>query len=117
MYWDKVLNEVLNKNTLRLFTLKPYYHKKEIKTNYRRIRGMYKLGGKFNDIYFTRREAECMVQLLNGKTMRGAAEILNLSVRTVEFYVKNMYKKLNCHSKAELIDLVLQSDFLNSIDF
>jgi DNA-binding CsgD family transcriptional regulator len=117
MYWDKVLNEVLNKSTLRLFTLKPCYHKKEIKTNHRRKRGMYKLGGKFNDIYFTRREAECMVQLLNGKTMRNAAKVLDLSVRTVEFYVKNMYKKLNCRTKIELIDLVMQSDFLNSIDF
>lgn len=73
---------------------------------------MYGLGEKFKDVYFTKREADCMTRLLRGKTIEGVAKELDLSPRTVEFYIKNMKKKLNCKTKFELIDLVLESDFL-----
>lgn len=120
MYWDKVLDEVLNKRAVRLFTINHSYsssNKKESKSKQRRKHRMYKLGEKFNDIYFTRREAECMAQLLKGKSMRGTAKVLNLSIRTVEFYVKNMRRKLNCRTKFELVDAVMHSNFLSNIDF
>ena len=120
MYWDKVLDEVLNKRAVRLFTTNYSYscsNKKGYKSKQRRKYRMYKLGEKFNDIYFTRREAECMAQLLKGKSIRSTAKILKLSIRTVEFYVNNMRKKLSCHTKFELIDLVMHSDFLSNIDF
>ncbi|MCK4609098.1 MAG: helix-turn-helix transcriptional regulator [Gammaproteobacteria bacterium] len=88
----------------------------QIVTKKRRKRGMYFLGDNFKGIYFTQREAECMMQLLQGKSFSGAAEKLNLSPRTVEFYVKNMRKKLNCDSKFELIAQVRDSDFLNNFN-
>ena len=78
---------------------------------------MYKLGIKFKDISFSRREAECMSHLLRGRSIRGAAKKLGLSHRTVEFYVKKMKKKLNCNTKYELIALVVDSDFLQNVDF
>ena len=77
----------------------------------------YGLGGKHGSAYFTRREAECMVLLLKGKTISGVAKILKLSPRTVEYYIKNMKSKLGCRTKYELIDLVYASDFMNNVDF
>lgn len=77
----------------------------------------YGLGLKYGDIYFTKREAECMVLLLKGKTIDGVAKLLQLSPRTVEYYVKNMKAKIGCRTKFELIDLVHDSDFLKNIDF
>lgn len=73
---------------------------------------MYYLGEKFKDIYFSKREADCMCHLLSGKSFNGIAENLNLSPRTIEFYIKNMKKKVDCHTKFELIELVMGSDFL-----
>ena len=78
-------------------------------------RKYYYLGQQFPNIYFTRREAECMVLMLQGYTLVGVAKHLNLSVRTIEFYVKNMKIKLAVDSKMELIQLVLKTDFLTKL--
>lgn len=77
----------------------------------------YKLGAKYGNAYFTRREAECMVCLLKGKKIKDVAMILRLSPRTVEFYIKNMKDKVCCRTKFELIDLVNTSEFMKHIDF
>lgn len=76
----------------------------------------YELGAKYNGIYFTRREAECMVELLKGKTLSSVATILGISKRTIEFYLKNMKIKVGCRTKFELIDFVNASEFLKNID-
>ena len=73
---------------------------------------VYSLGKKHANVYFTRREAECMLLLLKGKTIGAVANILNLSPRTVEYYVKNMKSKLGCRTKFELLDTVHASDFI-----
>jgi DNA-binding CsgD family transcriptional regulator len=66
---------------------------------------MYSLGPRFEDIYFSKREAECMVYLFAMEI----AKKLGLSRRTIEFYIKNMKKKLDCQNKDELITLVENS--------
>ena len=71
----------------------------------------YALGDAYPNIHFTPREAQCMVLLIRGQTMKTAARCLQLSPRTVEYYVRNMRIKLQCSSKAELIDRVMMSDF------
>jgi DNA-binding CsgD family transcriptional regulator len=77
----------------------------------------YGLGDKHGSAYFTRREAECMVLLLKGKTINSVAYALKLSPRTVEYYIKNMKSKLGCRTKFELVDLVYASDFIKNVDF
>jgi DNA-binding CsgD family transcriptional regulator len=77
----------------------------------------YGLGSKYGSAYFTKREAECMVLLLKGKTISSVANILNLSPRTVEYYIKNMKSKLGCRTKFELVDLVYASEFMKNVDF
>ena len=83
----------------------------------KRVLAVYKLGAKYGDMYFTKREAECMVWLLRGKTINGVATILQLSPRTVEYYIKNMKIKVGCRTKFELIDLVYASEFVRNLDF
>lgn len=77
----------------------------------------YSLGARYGDVYFTRREAECMVWLLEGKKLEDIAMILGLSIRTVEYYIKNMKAKVGCRSKFNLIDLVRASDFIEEFNF
>lgn len=77
----------------------------------------YGLGSKHGNAYFTRREAECMVLLLKGKAINSVANILKLSPRTVEYYIKNMKAKLGCRTKFDLVDLVYASEFMKNVDF
>jgi DNA-binding CsgD family transcriptional regulator len=125
MYWDKVLREVLNKhiavqeykvtNVATLYSNKMQQSLK--KTLYQTGKKNYCLGPKYNGAYFTKREAECMMMLIKGKTINKAAIALRLSPRTVEFYLKNMKAKVRCRTKHELIEKVLESSFLQNLDF
>jgi DNA-binding NarL/FixJ family response regulator len=76
----------------------------------------YYLGEEFPNIYLTGREADCMVLLLHYYTNEEVAEKLNLSTRTIEFYVKNMRQKLNCHSKIQLVDRIQRTEFMKFVD-
>ena len=82
-----------------------------------RVLAAYSLGRKYGSVYFTKREAECMVLLLKGKTINGVAAELTLSPRTVEYYIKNMKSKVGCRTKFELVDLVHASEFIDNVDF
>lgn len=52
------------------------------------------------------REGEIMQLLYRGHTKKGIADILVLSENTVRWYTKQLYTKLDVHSKEELIRLV-----------
>ena len=52
------------------------------------------------------REVEVMRLLCRGRTKRYIAETLYLSEDTVRWHAKQLYRKLDVHSKQELIDLV-----------
>ncbi len=124
-YWETVVKEIQNRNdkSYRFVYTNVGERDSEYKTtkhclvgNKKRERKMYFLGEKYKGIYFTQREAECLVHLLKGATIVSAAASLGLSPRTVEFYVKNMKLKLNCATKAELLEKVRETDFLKNLD-
>jgi two-component system, NarL family, response regulator NreC len=60
---------------------------------------------KLEDSYelLTTRERELLQLLAEGKNNKEVANILNLSLRTVETHRSNIFQKLNLHSGAELI--------------
>lgn len=119
MYWDAVLKEVLNKHSSShkfSFTNIKTTDVIKIKKN-RRNPQKFPLGEKYKNVYFTSREAEVMLGLLQGKTLFAVALSLGLSPRTIEFYVKNMKSKVNCRTKSELIGKIFHSDFIKNIDF
>ncbi len=74
--------------------------------------GIYFFDNSGKAIYFTHREARCMLHLLRRKNFGGVAKKLKLSPYTVEFYVNNMCRKLDCNSISDLIAVVKSSDFL-----
>lgn len=130
MYWEKILKEVLNENPseravsftnlvdckFRKHRPKQKFLKPKRIPKQRRILRSYLLGNKFPGIYFTQRESECMTMFLQGKTVESTAASLNLSPRTVEFYLKNMKIKLNCENKNSLVKCVKETDFIKQID-
>ncbi len=76
----------------------------------------YRLGKLFKGTYFTRREAECMTLILQQASHKQIANKLNLSIRTVEFYILNLKTKLQCASTIELIEKVKLTDFMQEVD-
>lgn len=125
MVWDDILKEVMQRKAkgqrINLLSEEDqnnsYAETKALKLSKRRSLAVYGLGAKYGSLYFTKREAECMVLLLRGKTINSVATKLNLSPRTVEYYVKNMKIKVGCRTKFELIDLIYASEFMKNIDF
>ena len=128
-YWHHILQEVLTRheplNRFLYTNLGEYqvnhvivqsYVKKNKKGVKKPVK-LYSLGEGYEGVALTRREAECMLLLLEGKTMPEAAELLALSHRTVEYYVKKVKAKLNCRTKDELIETVMASQFRENIDF
>ena len=115
MHWEELLQEILKH---RMKSGRGVYHARSCgeSIDNKKPSKIY-LGEEYRNIYFTGREAEVMVQLMQGKTLNAAADNLDLSPRTIEFYVKNMKAKLACRTKSELIGKVFASDFVKNIDF
>ncbi len=114
-YWDMLISEVTSrdqkkaKEKNRLSERGIAY---EIQNARRSIK--YQLGEPLAGVYFTQREADCMMQMLNGKTMSEAGETLQLSPRTVEYYLSKVKQKLKCRKKREMINLVSKTEFANN---
>lgn len=63
----------------------------------------------------SKREYQVFKCLLSGKANKEIADILNLSVRTIEVHRANVYKKMNVDSVTELLKLAIKSGLdLNS---
>jgi DNA-binding NarL/FixJ family response regulator len=56
----------------------------------------------------TSREREVLKLLAEGRTVRSAAEILGLSIKTVDAHKFNLMRKLGIHNKAELVMWAIQ---------
>lgn len=58
------------------------------------------------DFRLTDRESAVLMLLSQGHTVKKIAETLFLSESTIRSHTKNLYRKLGCHTKQEVIDLV-----------
>jgi two-component system, NarL family, response regulator NreC len=56
----------------------------------------------------TLREREVLKLLAEGRTVRSAAELMGLSVKTVDAHKFNLMRKLGIHNKAELVMWAIQ---------
>lgn len=61
----------------------------------------------------TKREREVVIALSRGLTYSEAAEVLSLSVGTLQTYVKRIYTKLDVSSKAELAALSVRCGWVD----
>jgi len=58
----------------------------------------------------SKRELQCALYCKEGKTAKETAKLLNLSRRTVEYYLEKVKIKLDCNSKYQLITRLYESD-------
>ena len=123
-YWQGVLAEVLNKGNLDYTffytSLGPAereeagFHGYSQKQEPKRDRVV--LDGEFSGIYLTPREVDCLNALATGRTVKMVARDLDLSHRTVEFYLKNLKTKFGCATKCELLAMVAEADLLSTLN-
>ena len=127
MYWNTILNEVLNKHNHAYafkFTAMNEYAKKCDEETQQSQKSLpkkqktdpFSLGEKFPSVFFSPREVECAVLFMQGKTIVQAGQALKLSPRTIEFYLNNMKRKLNCRTKSELICKMLESNLRSKVN-
>lgn len=67
-------------------------------------------------ITLTRREIQVLYLICHGSTNQDASARMGLSVRTTEYYIKNMRRKVAANSKSSLIRKILATDFMERID-
>ena len=60
----------------------------------------------------TRRETEILEQIATGKSRKRIAEELFIDLETVKSHIKNIYHKLNVHSKANAIKTAKDNKFI-----
>jgi DNA-binding NarL/FixJ family response regulator len=60
----------------------------------------------------TRRETEILEQIATGKSRKRIAQELFIDLETVKSHIKNIYQKLNVHSKADAIKTAKDNKFI-----
>lgn len=60
----------------------------------------------------TRRETEILEQIANGKTRGKIAEEMFIDIETVKSHLKNIYSKLDVHSRADAIKTAKQNKYI-----
>jgi DNA-binding NarL/FixJ family response regulator len=60
----------------------------------------------------TRRETEILEQISTGKSRKRIAEELFIDLETVKSHIKNIYHKLDVHSKADAIKTARENKFI-----
>ncbi len=88
----KALNQFFNRTkklTQSLETVKRFY-----------------LDGTADNIYLTKSEMKCLLEIIQGETYNDIATHLGLSVKTIHNYVENIKDKLDCKTKSEIIQSV-----------
>lgn len=67
------------------------------------------------NLYITRREIDCIVEVINGKTNKEIASKLFLSIRTVEKHIESLFVKSNCSNRKELASFFLRKGILATL--
>ncbi len=94
-FWAKALNQAKHDKSS---SSDPYFPKlRSSQKNY--------VLSAFPDIYVTRRETDCLRLLQKKLTNKEISENLNISVRTVEFYMNNIKMKFQVSKRSQLMAL------------
>ncbi|EQA37936.1 response regulator receiver domain protein [Leptospira inadai serovar Lyme str. 10] len=56
-----------------------------------------------SEVKLTKKEKQILDEMVKGKTINRVAEFLGVSKYTIQHHVKNIYRKMNVHNRAELV--------------
>lgn len=69
------------------------------------------------DCVLSRREIECLIPTIRGKTSKEIARTLALSPRSVEKYIDNIKVKFHCDSRGQMMEKIFQSHDIRHLLF
>jgi len=72
----------------------------------------YQLG---NQLSISKKEFESLIYLVQGKTIKEIARLLNVAPKTIEFHIGNIKKKIKLHKKSQVIDFFLENRDFTSL--
>ena len=111
MYWNRLVDDIINQNVdnypLRYLPI----DESIVEETVRNKRPTHQRIELSDGHYLTQREAECMMLLLQGLTMKRIGEQLDLSPRTVEYYLKRIKVRTGCRTKKDLIQYASNLSF------
>lgn len=79
------------------------------------IQHSYKISHYPASLKLTSRETECLFLLVSGKSAKEMAKFLEISPRTVEYYIENIKSKLCVSSRSEIIEKAVEKGLLDII--
>ena len=114
-YWKAIIQEIVNKEKLTLpirltNTAACDTDENESLKPIKVIRRYY-LEKPYNHVYFTFQEARCLLYCRENPRYKAISQALNISERTVEFYLKNMRGKVQCKTKKDLLKISEKGNF------
>lgn len=75
----------------------------------------FELGHDPEKFGLTEREHQCLFYLLQGKSSKSIAEILNIARRTVDSHIELIKSKFHCSTRDELVDQAIDMGFLSIV--
>jgi PAS domain S-box-containing protein len=75
----------------------------------------YYLAGEHHGTYLTKREAQCLLCLAGGNSAKETGKMLDISPRTVEYFLNRLKIRFNCASRSQLISKAIECRFLDGI--
>jgi DNA-binding CsgD family transcriptional regulator len=112
-------------NKLLLATYSKEFTQKGVFNNkgnyYKDARNIFKTNKYFFDTnikkgYLTRRELECLLLTLEGKTLKEVGFLLNISLKSVDSYLTIVKEKLGCHNRSQLFRKAAEAGFTNLLE-
>lgn len=67
---------------------------------------------KKQDYNLSKREKEILGLVVNGKTYEAIGEVLFISYHTVDYHIRNIYKKLQVHSRTDAVAKALKEQLI-----
>ncbi len=71
------------------------------------------LNGELKGVHLTKREAECLSYIFDGKVPKEVGRMLGISHRTVEAHIDAAKLKMRCKNKSSLLSTAKKCGFLN----
>jgi len=68
----------------------------------------------YQDLFFSRREQECLTWMAKGRSNAEIGEVLEISENTVKFHVTNIMRKLNAANRTEAVALAVRSGWITT---
>lgn len=106
MYWQLLINDLINQHALNYHCRYLPQNESDIEEPTKNERPTQRRISLNNGHYLTQREAECITLALQGLTMKKIAAQLELSPRTVEYYLKRIKERMGVKNKKELLQFV-----------